>query len=168
MARDMTLFVDDDGKAYQFYAAEENQTMHVSELSEDYLRPTGKYARIFVGRSMEAPAVFKRGGKYYLIASGCTGWDPNEARSAVAENIFGPWTELGNPCRGSGAELTFGCQSTFVLPVAGQPGRFIAIFDQWKKWDLPDSRYVWLPLSFDPQGRPVIEWRSRWSLSTEW
>jgi hypothetical protein len=168
MARDMTLFVDDDGKAYQFYAAEENQTMHVSELSEDYLRPTGKYARIFVGRSMEAPAVFKRGGKYYLIASGCTGWDPNEARSAVAENIFGPWTELGNPCRGSGAELTFGCQSTFVLPVAGRPGRFIAIFDQWKKWDLPDSRYVWLPLSFDPQGRPVIEWRSRWSLSTEW
>ena len=165
MARDMTLFVDDDGKAYQFYASEDNQTMHVSELSEDYLQPAGKYARIFVGRSMEAPAVFKRGGKYYLIASGCTGWDPNEARSAVAENIFGPWTEQGNPCRGSGAELTFGCQSTYVLPVVGEPGRFIAIFDRWKKWDLQDSRYVWLPVNFDRDGRPEIEWRARWSLS---
>jgi hypothetical protein len=79
----------------------------------------------------------------------------------VAENNFGPWTELGNPCRGKGAELTFGCQSTYVLPVAGNPGRFIAIFDQWKKWDLEDSRYVWLPLTFDHDGRPQIEWRDR-------
>jgi hypothetical protein len=42
---------------------------------------------------MEAPTLFKRKGKYYLIASGCTGWLPNEARSAIADNIFGPWTE---------------------------------------------------------------------------
>lgn len=168
MARDLTLFVDDDLKAYLFYASEDNQTMHVSELSDDYLQPTGKYARIFVGRSMEAPAVFKRDGKYYLIASGCTGWDPNAARSGVADNIFGPWTELGNPCRGKGAELTFGCQSTFVLPVAGQPARFIAIFDRWKKWDLEDSRYVWLPISFERDGRPQIEWRDRWSLADSW
>ena len=165
MARDMTLFADDDGKAYHFYASEDNQTMHVSELSDDYLRPTGKYARVFVGRFMEAPAVFKRAGKYYLIASGCTGWEPNAARSAVADNIFGPWSELGNPCRGNGAELTFSGQSTYVLAIAGQPERFVAIFDQWKKWDLEDSRYVWLPLTFDNDGRPLIEWHSRWSLS---
>ena len=107
MARDMTLFVDDDGKAYQFYASEGNPTMQVSQLTDDYLKPAGKYARIFVGRSTEAPAVFKRNGKYYLIASGCSGWDPNTARSAVADNIFGPWTELGNPCRGANADKTF-------------------------------------------------------------
>ncbi len=165
MARDMTLFADDDGKAYHFYASEDNQTMHVSELSDDYLQPAGRYARIFVGRFMEAPAVFKRGGKYYLIASGCTGWEPNAARSAVADNILGPWTELGNPCRGAGAELTFSGQSTYVLPIAGQPGRFVAIFDQWNKWDLEDSRYVWLPLTLDNDGQPLIEWQSRWTLS---
>lgn len=168
MARDMTLFVDDDGTAYHFYSSEENQTMHVSELSADYLQPTGRYARILIGRATEAPAVFKHAGKYYLIGSGCTGWDPNAARSAVAENIFGPWRELGNPCRGERAELTFGCQSTQVLPVAGQPGRFIAIFDQWKKWDLEDSRYVWLPLTFDREGRPQIEWRPHWTLADSW
>jgi beta-xylosidase len=165
MARDMTLFVDDDGKAYQFYASENNATLHISLLTDDYLKPAGKYARVFIGRSMEAPAVFKRNGKYYLIASGCTGWDPNAARSAVADNIFGPWTELGNPCRGDDAEITFGCQSTFVLPVAGQPDTFIAMFDRWKKWELHDSRYVWLPIEFDATGKPTVRWRDRWSLN---
>ncbi len=164
MARDMTLFVDDDGQAYQFYASEKNETMHVSLLTDDYLKPAGKYARIFIGRSTEAPAVFKRGGKYYLIGSGCTGWLPNAARIAVADNIFGPWTEIGNPCRGNDADKTYYCQSAFVLPVAGKPDQFIAIFDLWKQWDLPDSRYVWLPLEFSANGKPVLEWRARWSL----
>ncbi len=164
MARDMTLFVDDDGTAYQFYASEENGSMHVSQLTDDYLKPAGKYARILIGRSMEAPAVFKRNGRYYLIASGCSGWDPNTARSAVADNIFGPWTELGNPCRGSKADKTFFCQSSFVLPVGGAGNQFIAMFDQWKKWDLQDSRYVWLPLEFDATGKPVVQWREQWSL----
>jgi hypothetical protein len=164
MARDMTLFVDDDGKAYQFYSSENNATMHVSLLTDDYLKPAGQYTRIFVGRSTEAPAVFKHDGKYYLIGSGCTGWDPNPARSAVTTNIFGPWTELGNPCRGENAEKTFGGQSTFVLPVAGRPGRFIAMFDRWKKWDLQDSRHVWLPLGFDAAGLPMVPWQDRWNL----
>jgi hypothetical protein len=60
----MTLFVDHDGKAYQFYASENNATLHVSLLTDDYLRPAGRYVRLFVGRSMEAPAVFKRNGRY--------------------------------------------------------------------------------------------------------
>jgi len=164
MSRDMTLFVDDDGKAYQLYASEGNPTMQVSLLTDDYLQPAGKYARIFIGRSMEAPAVFKRNGKYYLIASGCTGWDPNTARSAVADNIFGPWTELENPCRGENADNTFFCQSTFVFPVAGQTNQFIAMFDRWNKWNLQDSRYVWLPLEFQTDGKPLVRWRDQWSL----
>lgn len=103
MARDMTLFVDDDGRAYHVYSSEENSTLHISELTDDYLAHSGRYARFFVGRFMEAPALFKRGGRYYLMMSGCTGWAPNAARSAVAESVWGPWRELGNPCEGPGA-----------------------------------------------------------------
>jgi hypothetical protein len=165
MARDMTLFVDDDGKAYQFYASENNGTMHVSLLTDDYLRPAGKFARIFIGRMTEAPAVFKRNGKYYVIASGCSGWDPNTARSAVATNIFGSWTELGNPCRGTNADITFFCQSAYAFPVAGRPDEFIAMFDRWNKWNLQASGYVWLPITFGNDDQPVIEWRERWSFS---
>jgi hypothetical protein len=165
MARDMTVFVDDDGKAYQFYSSEENPVMHVSLLTDDYLRPAGKYNRIFIGRKMEAPTVFKRDGKYYIIASGCTAWEPNAARSAVADSIMGPWTELGNPCVGDGADKTFQTQGTFVLPVQGRNDTFIFMADRWKQWDLPDSRYVWLPIEFDAAGKPVIRWHEQWSLN---
>ena len=129
MARDMTLFVDDDGKAYHIYASEENQTLQIAELTDDYTEHSGRYVRAFVGRSMEAPAIFKHDGKYYLMMSGCTGWAPNAARSAVAKNIAGPWTELKNPCVGPKAGITFGGQSTFILPVQGKPGKFIFMAD---------------------------------------
>lgn len=163
MARDMTLFQDDDGKAYWFYSSEENATMHVALLSDDYLKPSGIYVRIFPGRSMEAPAVFKRNGKYYLIASGCTGWEPNAARSGVAENILGPWRELENPWRGADAELSYHSQSTYVQPVHGLPDTYLFMADRWNSTNLPDSRYIWFPLRFEANGQPRIEWQDNWS-----
>lgn len=47
MSRDMTLFVDDDGKAYHIYSSEDNLTLQIAELADDYLSHTGKYIRIF-------------------------------------------------------------------------------------------------------------------------
>jgi hypothetical protein len=113
---------------------------------------------------MEAQAVFKHAGKYWFIASGCTGWDPNAARSAVADSIWGPWTELDNPCRGPEAEETFRGQSAFVFPVAGRTNAFVFMADRWNKTNLSDSRYLWLPLQFK-NNRPVIEWMPSWDLS---
>jgi Glycosyl hydrolases family 43 len=163
MVRDLTVFVDDDQKAYLFAASEGNPTMHIAELTDDYLKTTGKYTRIFPGRSMEAPAVFKRGGKYYLIASGCTAWAPNAARSGVADSIWGPWKELENPCKGEKADISFFSQPTYVLPIPGQPERFIYLGDRWIKDDLADSRYIWLPIGFREDGQPEIRWMDQWS-----
>jgi hypothetical protein len=163
MSRDMTMFQDDEGKAYLFHSSENNATMHVSLLTDDYLKPSGRFERIFVGRSMEAPAVFKHKGRYYAMASGCTGWAPNPARSAFADSILGPWKELGNPCRGPDAQITFHCQSTFILPVAGKQDAFICMLDRWSQNDLPDSRYVWLPATLTEQGFEVTR-AKEWSL----
>ncbi len=159
MARDMTLFVDDDGRAYHVYSSEENSTLHISELTDDYLAHSGRYARFFVGRFMEAPALFKRGGRYYLMMSGCTGWAPNAARSAVAESVWGPWRELGNPCAGPGAETTYDSQSTFVVAVAGTD-RYIYMGDRWNPADAADGRYVWLKVLLEGE-RIRVEWRDR-------
>jgi arylsulfatase A-like enzyme len=163
MARDQTLFVDDDGTAYHVYASEENSTLHVSRLTDDYLAPAGDYVRLFEDRFMEAPALFKHAGRYYIVTSGCTGWAPNAARSAVADSIWGPWTELGNPAVGAGAETTFESQGTFVLPVRGRPGAFIFMADRWQPKDAIDGRYVWLPVLFR-NGRVELEWRDEWDL----
>ena len=73
MSRDQTVFVDDDGRAYQFYSSENNATMYISLLTDDYLKPSGRFTRNFVKESREAPAVFKYDGKYYMLSSGCTG-----------------------------------------------------------------------------------------------
>lgn len=158
MSRDQTVFVDDDGKAYQFTSSEDNATMYINELTDDYLKPTGNFTRNFIGQSREAPAVFKRNGKYYVLTSGCTCWDPNSAQIAVADNIMGPWIVIGNPCRGADSDKTFYAQSTFVQPVQGAKDTYLALFDRWNKTDLQDSRYVWLPIEWNADGTPVIPW----------
>jgi len=163
-SRDQTLFVDDDGKAYRIYSSEGNKTTYISLLTDDYLQHTGKYVKAFVGRKMEAQVVFKRGGRYWFIASGCTGWDPNTARSAVADSIWGPWKESGNPCVGANQRKTFRAQSAFVFPVAGKPDALIFTADRWNKTNLPDSRYVWLPVRFAGAGLR-LEWSNAWDLS---
>lgn len=164
MSRDQTLFVDDDGKAYQFTSSEHNQTMYINELTEDFLKPTGRFVRRFVDMAREAPAVFKHNDKYYMLSSGCTGWDPNRAEIAVADSIMGEWTILGDPCTGIDAEKTFYGQSTYVIPVQGEKGKFIACFDMWKKKDLADSRYIWLPLIFEEDNKVNIPWHQEWKL----
>jgi len=146
MSRDMTLFADEDDKAYLIYSSESNKTMHVCLLSDDYLSPTTKYSRITTAVNREAPAIFKYKHKYYLITSDCTGWSPNPATYAVAENILGEWKQLGNPCIGVDANTTFQSQSTFVLPMPGKKKLFVFMADRWNKLNLEDSRYVWLPL----------------------
>ncbi len=163
-SRDQTLFEDDDGKAYRIYSSENNDTTYISLLTDDYLKHSGKFVRVFEKRRMEAQVVFKYAAKYWLIASDCTGWDPNPARSAVATSIWGPWTELGNPCRGPDAESTYGAQSTFVFPVAGKSGTFIFMADRWNETNLSDSRYVWLPLHIK-DNRPIVQWLPSWGLS---
>lgn len=159
MSRDQTVFVDDDGKAYQFASSEDNKTMYINELTDDYLKPSGKFTRNFIGESREAPAVFKHDGKYYVLTSGCSGWDPNTAQIAVADDIMGQWTVLGDPCKGTDADKTFYAQSTYVQPIIGKDDTYLALFDRWKKTDLEDSRYVWLPIEWSDDGMPVIPWK---------
>ena len=163
-SRDQTLFQDDDGKAYRIYASEANRTTYISLLSDDYLEHSIKFVRIFEDRDMEAQCIFKSKDKYYLIASGCSGWAPNEARSAVSDSIWGPWKELGNPCIGEESALTFHSQGAFVLPLAGKPDMFIFMADRWNPKCLSDSRYVWLPALVD-KDRIWIEYLKEWDLS---
>jgi hypothetical protein len=166
MSRDMTIFIDNDGKAYHVHAAEENMTLHFSELTDDYLDFTGRYIRVLPGESNEAPALFVSKGKYFMFTSGTTGWKPNPARLAVAKKIFGDWKSVGNPCRGTEDEnkVTFDSQSTQILQVQGKKNALIYMGDRWIPENLADSRHIWLPIEWE-KGNPVIKWYPNWNLS---
>lgn len=164
MVGDMTLFLDDDGKAYQFFSSEHNATMHVVLLSDDYTSHTNIEKRIMIKEYRAAPAVFKYNQKYYLISSGSTGRAANAALYAVSDSLFGDWRLYDSPCVGPGADSTFQSQSTYVLPVQGKQAAFIFLADRWNKRNLEDSRYVWLPLIVTDK-KPQIRWLDQWDMS---
>ncbi len=162
MSRDMTLYVDDDGKAYHIYASEENLTLHIAELTDDFLNHTGKYVRVAPAGHNEAPTIFKRNGVYWMITSGCTGWDPNEARMFSSKSIWGPWKQHPNPCRGNKSEITFGGQGTFIQKIEGKEDAYLFMADIWRPKNPIDGRYAWLPIQFE-NDVPFIEWIDEWN-----
>ncbi|KAB7790369.1 bacterial Ig-like domain-containing protein [Bifidobacterium leontopitheci] len=200
-SRDMTVFQDDDGTAYVVYSSEENRTLYIAKLNDDYTNVvktttdtskiqdidlqysadgqypytladggegapvSGKDFVIVKDRGMlEAPALFKTNGKYYLIASGATGWAPNKQTYYTADSILGKWirgvqaddeyenTNFASLPEGADGLLsvgdtrgsTFGSQTASVFEY--QPGKFIYIGDRWNS-GAADSTYVWLPLT---------------------
>ena len=84
-------------------------------------------------------------------------------RSAVAPRMAGPWTELKNPCVGPKANITFGGQSTYILPVQGKPGKFIFMADIWRPKNAIDGRHMWLPMKWDGD-QIILEWKDEWTL----
>ena len=156
VARDMTIFVDDDGKAYHFYSSEDNRTMHIALLTDDYLKHTTIYKRIFVNIARETPAVFKYKKRYYIVTSGLTGWYPNEANFGSSDEILGEWKNYGNPCRGKDAEITYWGQGTFIIPVNAKKNKFIFMADKWNERDLKSSTYIWKTLYVNKKKEVVI------------
>jgi fibronectin type 3 domain-containing protein len=197
MSRDLTLFKDNDGSAYVIYASEENYTLYISKLTEDYTDVVGwhkenrvdekgrpihdssykavygvDYVRIFPGEHREAPAMFKYDGKYYLLTSGCTGWAPNENKYAVADHPFGPWSPLENPFvktkdTDPDPMKAFGTQTTCVIPVDPENGKFIYVGDIWNGGDFSNdgAKYVFLPIEFGQGTDMIIRWYDSWDLS---
>jgi beta-galactosidase len=164
MSRDMTLYLDDDGSAYHIYSARENYDLRIVKLTDDYLDATQQDSLLF-SNHREAPAIFKKNHLYYLITSGCTGWEPNQASLHVASSLFGPWKLLDDPMQGPLANKTFGGQSTYILPLKDKKNAFIFMADKWNPKDLKDSRYLWLPIEFE-NNQPVIKWQEQWQLSS--
>lgn len=155
MSRDMTVYVDNDGRAYHLFSSEDNLTLQLAELTKGYLDYTGRYWRIAPSGQNEAPTLFHKNGFYWLITSGCTGWAPNKARLFRAKKITGPWEQLDCPAKGKGADTTFGSQGTYVMPDKDRPGEFVFMADIWTPKQLSHSRHLWIPIVFE-DGKPIL------------
>lgn len=158
MSRDCTLFVDDDGQGYFLSTANENYDLHLYLLTPDYLEVDTLAAQLFVGGHREAPALFKRGDTYFLVTSGSTGWNPNQAKYATSMSLTSGWSELVNVGDGT----TFYSQSTYVLPVTGSKGTsYLYMGDRWAGaygGRVNDSSYVWLPIEFPSNKTMSLSW----------
>jgi hypothetical protein len=160
MSRDCGLFVDDDQKAYFISASNENYDLNLYLLTPDYLKVDKLAAVLFKGGHREAPVLFKRNGTYFLLTSGATGWDPNQASYATASSLTSGWSALKNVGDGN----TFYSQSTYVLPVQGTAGTaYLYLGDRWAgAWGgrVNDSTYIWQPLTFPSATAMSMSWNN--------
>ncbi|MER7897118.1 RICIN domain-containing protein [Streptomyces sp. NPDC096046] len=166
MSRDITVFVDTDGAGYMISAARENYDLQIYRLTADYTGIAGLVANPWPGGHREAPALFKRGGVYFMLTSGATGWNPNQQQYATATSIAGPWSAM----KSVGDSTTYGSQTAFVLPVQGTAGTsYLYLGDRWGNsfgGTVNDSRYVWLPLTFPNSTTMSMSWTPELTVDT--
>lgn len=151
MARDCTLFMDGED-AYFTAASRDNRDLHVWKLTKDFMSVSKLVNNLFQNESREAPAFFKKDGRYYLLTSYCTGWAPNQGKWSSSDSIDGEW-EINEKF---GDETTFRSQPAFVLE---KDGKFIYFADRWGgNGHYNDSTYVVLEIKFREDGSPYIEY----------
>ncbi|MER5195270.1 RICIN domain-containing protein [Streptomyces sp. NPDC002755] len=158
MSRDITVFVDGDGAGYMVSAARENYDLQIYRLTADYTGIASLVADPWHGGHREAPALFKRGGVYFMLTSGATGWSANQQQYATATSLAGPWSAMTNV----GDSTAYGSQTAYVLPVQGTSGTsYLYLGDRWGNsfgGTVNDSRYVWLPLTFPTTTSLSMSW----------
>ncbi|ORY11419.1 galactan 1,3-beta-galactosidase [Clohesyomyces aquaticus] len=137
-SRDMGLFVDDDDKGYLLTEDRKNG-LRIDLLSDDYL--TVKASTYLWKDSIEAPAMIKKNGVYFMFGSKLTGWDPNDNVYSTATKISGPWSSWKG-FADSGSK-TYVSQTNYILPIGDNA---IYMGDRWVSSNLMRSTYVWLPL----------------------
>jgi len=166
-AQDCALFKDDDGKAYLAYD-DGQRNLRVDLLSDDYLSSTKKNV-LALKAPGEGTAMAKYKGNYIVACSGVRGWAATETDCAVAKSPLGSYSERQRVSE----KDTWGSQISNFIYIK-ESDTLMALCDQW--WtgtpgrnDLETSRYLWLPVSFDPAtGRVKLEYKAQWNpLSTK-
>ncbi|MEU8349433.1 RICIN domain-containing protein [Streptomyces sp. NPDC048845] len=167
MSRDITVFKDTDGTGYMVSAARENYDLHIYRLTDDFTQVAQLVANPWPGGHREAPALFRRGGVYFMLTSGATGWSPNQQKYATATSLAGPWSSMTNVGDGT----AYGSQTAYVLPVEGSRGTsYLYLGDRWGNsfgGSVGDSRYVWAPLTFPSSTSMSMEWYPELEIDTE-
>lgn len=164
--KDCTLYKDSDGCAYFIYdcVVEEDRCLHVVKLSEDYLKPTNVYTRIEAASWREAPAIIYKNGYYYIVTSGLTSWDYNQAKAFRTRHLLEQWEDIGDPCVNDELHTTFNSQSSYAFPVEGREDLCIMMFERHNKKNFLECSYVWLPIKFNANNSISISYKEEWKL----
>jgi hypothetical protein len=168
---DGSLFVDKDGTGYFIYTViAQDHAILIERLTRDFLGSTGNVSK-FLGQGCEAPALFRRGNRYYALfdSTCCFCKEGSGARVLTAGAPLGPYSELPNINRDTHDQPIVAGQQTFVASIPTSEGTaLIWMADRWgSRSDLVkghDLQYWSAPLRFTSDGEiePIenlAEWR---------
>ena len=155
----MTLFADTDKTAYLIHSTDWNKSLDIARLTDDYTKTDGFYVTVMRDQLREAPALCIHNGLYYMVTSGCSGWEPNSALFSISTHLLGKWRLIDNPCEGKDYRKTFFGQSTYIFSVDGKD---YLMLDHWKPHDLKTSGYSILPITYDESGAMTVTWQDEW------
>lgn len=166
MSRDMTVYVDGD-RGYLVSACADKHSICIYELNDEFTDVvSGSEYHVFESDKLEAPAIIKSGGYYYLMGSGQSGWYPNQARYAYTKDISSQegWSEL----KLIGNNTSFYSQPTNIMELTSPAGQknYVYMGDRWNSKKLGDSTYVWLPLEINGTDMS-LSYVPEWSLNAE-
>ncbi|OAS22392.1 RICIN domain-containing protein [Paenibacillus oryzisoli] len=166
-----SIFTDDDGSTYITYTIDyvnTNGGLQISQLTSDYLDLAGT-TKTFVstGPYKEATTLFKRNGKYIMLASTTNGWSSSQTWCYSTLSLSGTWANpyvcATSPYSGN----SYDTQTDQVLPIQGTSGTmYMYIGDRWNNMggSTGIGRIQWYPLTFDSNGAPTINGYGQWSL----
>ena len=172
---DGSLFVDEDGTGYFMYSViGQDHAIRIERLAPDFLGSTGEVSDM-LGKGCEAPALFRRGKRYYALFDSTCCFCPagSGARVLTASKPLGPYTQLRNINRDTNGKPIVAGQQTFVARIPTSEGvEYIWMADRWGS--RPDGlkghdfQYWSSPLQFAPDGNIApIKWVGEWKLSIE-
>ncbi|WP_244192820.1 MULTISPECIES: AbfB domain-containing protein [Paenibacillus] len=165
-SRDMTVFIDTDGTGYLITASRKNgganDTMAIFKMNASYTGVESFVGWQFENAYREAPAVVKKGNRYYLFTSQAAGWYPNQGAYATASSMTGTWSALtpyGNPS-------AFSSQIHDIATITGSnTTSYIYMGDRWNPLNLGEHKHIWLPLTLnDSNGTASLEWYKEWNI----
>jgi hypothetical protein len=160
-SRDLGLYKDDDGTAYLMHDDPAGY-LRIDRLSADY---TSAQTAVASFPELEAPAIAKVSGRYFLLGSHLTGWSTNDNVYATATSLAGPWSSFTNVA--VAGTRTYNSQTSFLLPVTGSAGTsYVYVGDRWNSGDLYSSLPVWLPITLTSGGTAALSWFSSWGIDT--
>jgi 5-hydroxyisourate hydrolase-like protein (transthyretin family) len=162
-SRDLSVWVDPDTqKGYIISVC--NQGLRLYHLTDDYkaVDPNNSFLLNIkhTGNGLEAPSLFKEGGKYYLFASHMDWWNPTATDYSVSTNIEDPnsWTPA-RQIQSRGDALNndkYIGQPTYVLQYedANHKPAVLLIGDNWNPYhkqtadvDTTNGRYIFTPIT---------------------
>jgi hypothetical protein len=169
---DMSVFKDDDGKAYYCWEIWNNgkTSQALALMTWDYIN-LEKKVQTWSNSDREANCIMKRRGKYYYLTSLMMGIDPTLTKYWTAPSIDGPWTTnlVSVILPGDAANDSWSTQVDFVFAFKGTKDT-VQMYDgdRWKQTETNrQGGYVWLPITFSSKDSIIINYYQDWEVEPD-